>query len=75
MRVMGQEIAGISRFSHWDEEVRAAIFDCEIDFDDTGLVTYMEVWLLDDYCTACWNSPMGRKGITSFFLRHLSASA
>lgn len=52
MLFMGQQIAGKWRFSHWDEESHYAVFDCEIDIDDTGLVTHMEVWLLDVYLNA-----------------------
>ena len=51
MRVLGQQISGNFRFSRRDKGVEHhhAVYDCEIYSDETGLVTYMEVWLLDDY--------------------------
>lgn len=49
MRILGQQIVGNFGFSQRDEERRAGIYTCEINDDETGLVTYMHVLLLDDY--------------------------
>ena len=47
MQFLGQQISGNWLFDYWEEEGQFAIFDCEIDYDATGLVTDVGVFLFD----------------------------